>query len=135
MVGFRHTSAWLSHVCTCVPHHELLSYLPPYSTPQGSPLVSALNAPLHASNVPRSSILHMVIYMFQSYSLKSSHPRLLPHSPKVCSLYLCLFCCLVCRVIVTVFLNSIYMHSYTILLFLFLTYFTLYNRLKLHLPH
>ena len=34
----------------------------------------------------------MVIYMFQCYSLKSFHPHLLPQSPKVCSLYLCLFC-------------------------------------------
>ena len=28
------------------------------------------------------------------YSLVSSHPRLLPHSPVVCSLHLCFFCCL-----------------------------------------
>ena len=42
------------------------------------------------------------IYMFQCYSLKSSHPYLLPQSPKVCSLYLCLFCCLAYKVIVTV---------------------------------
>ena len=55
-----------------------------------------------------SSILHLVIYTFQCYSLKSSHPRLLPQSPKVCSLHLCLFCCPACRIIVTVFLNSIY---------------------------
>ena len=32
--------------------------------------------------------------MFLCYSLKSFHPHLLPQSPKVCSLYLCLFCCL-----------------------------------------
>ena len=31
--------------------------------------------------------------MFQCYSLKSSHPCLLPLSPKVCSLHLCIFCC------------------------------------------
>ena len=31
--------------------------------------------------------------MFQCCSLKSSHPCLLPHSPKVCSLHLCLFSC------------------------------------------
>ena len=44
-----------------------------------------------------------------TYSLKSSHPRLLPQSTKDCSLYLRLFCCLAYRVIVTIFLNSIYM--------------------------
>ena len=49
----------------------------------------------------------MVIYMYQCYSLKSSHPRLFPHSPKVFSLYLYLFCCLTNRVIITIFLNSI----------------------------
>ena len=42
---------------------------------------------------------------------KSSHPRPLPQSPKDCSIYLCLFCCLAYRVIVTIFLNSIYMRS------------------------
>ena len=46
------------------------------------------------------SISHMIIYMFQCYSLKSSHPCLLPQSPKVCSLHLCLFCYLAYRVIV-----------------------------------
>ena len=38
--------------------------------------------------------------LFQFYSLKSSHPHLLPQSPTVCSLHLCLFCCLANRVIV-----------------------------------
>ena len=56
-----------------------------------------------------SSILHMVIHMFQCYSLKTSYSCLLPHSPKVCSLHLYLFCCLAYRIIITIFLNSIYM--------------------------
>ena len=62
---------------------------------------------LHALNLHWSSILHMIIYMFKCYSLKSSHPFFLPQSPKVCSLHLCLFCCLAYRVVVTIFLNSI----------------------------
>ena len=61
------------------------------------------------SNLDWSSILHMVIYMFQCYSLKSSHPHLLPQSPKVCSLHLGLFCCLAYRVIILIFVNSIFM--------------------------
>ena len=44
-----------------------------------------------------------VIYMFQCYSLKSSHPRLLPQSSKVCSLHLCLFCCLAYRIVLLSF--------------------------------
>ena len=47
----------------------------------------------------------MIIYMFQCYSLMLYHPHLLPQSPKVCSLHLCLFCCLAYRVIVTIFLQ------------------------------
>ena len=44
--------------------------------------------------------------MLQCYSLKSSYPRLLPQSPKVCSLHLCLFCYPACQIITTKFLNS-----------------------------
>ena len=50
--------------------------------------------------------LLQIIYMSQCYSLKSSHPRLLPLSPKDCSIHLCLFCCLAFRVIVIIFLNK-----------------------------
>ena len=82
------------------------SHTPPHPIPLGCPRAPALSSLLHASNLHWSSLSHMVIYMFQCYSLKSSHPHLLPHSPKVCSLHLCLFCCLAYR-IVTVFLKSI----------------------------
>ena len=54
-------------------------------------------------------ISYMILYMFQCHSPKSYHPLVLPHSPKVCTLHLCLFCCLAYRVIVTIFLNSAYM--------------------------
>jgi len=100
--------------------------------PPSPPALSALS---HASDLDWRSISHMVIYIFQYYSLKSSHPRLLLQSPKVCSLHLCLLCCLSYRVIVTIFLNSIYMRHYTVLVFFFLAYFTLYNRLQFHPPH
>ena len=53
---------------------------------------------------------HMILYMFQCHSPKSSHPLPLPQSPKDCSIHLCLFCCLTYRAIVTIFLNSIHMH-------------------------
>ena len=98
------------HGCTCVPHPEPSSHYPPHSIPQGHPSALALSSLSQASNLDWRSISHMIIYMFQCYSLKSSHPCLLPQSPKVCSIHLCLFCCLAYRVIVTIFLNSIYMH-------------------------
>ena len=92
----------------CVHVSPILSHLLPHPIPQGCPSASALSTLFHASNLHRSSISHMVIYRFQCYSHKSSHPRLLPESPKVCSLHLCLFCCLTYRVIVTIFLFSFF---------------------------
>ena len=74
------------------------------------------------------------LYVFQCHSPKSSHPLPLPQSPKDCSIHQCLFCCLVYGVIVTIFLNSIYMHQYPVLVFFFLAYFTLYNMLQFHPP-
>ena len=61
----------------------------------------------HASSLDWPSVSHLIIYMFQCYSLRSSHPRLLPQSPKVCSVHLCLFFCFAYRVSITLFLNSI----------------------------
>ena len=42
-------------------------------------------------------------------ALETSHPHLLPQSPKVSSVHLCLSFCFAYKVIVTIFLNSIYM--------------------------
>ena len=100
----------------CPPNPEPPSHLPPQPIPLGCPRASTLGALLHASNLHRWSILNMVIYMFQCYSLKSSHPHVLQLSPKVCSLLLCLLCCLECRITGTVFLNSLYMRSYSVCL-------------------
>ena len=97
--GFCHIFTWISHGCTCVPH----------CIPLGHPSAPVLSTLFHALNLDWPSISHMIICMFQCYSLKSSHPLLL-QIPKVCSLHLCLFCYLTYRVIVTIFLNSIYMH-------------------------
>jgi len=85
------------------------SHLPPYPILLSHPSAPALSTLSHAQNLDWQSVSHMILYRFQHYSLKSSHPRLLPQSPKDCSIYLCLFCCLAYKVIVTIFLNSIYM--------------------------
>ena len=99
-----HESATGVHV---PPHPETPSQPHPHPIPLGCPRAPALNALLHVLNFHWSSILHMVIYMFQCYYLKSPHPHLLPHSPKVRSLHLCLFCSLAYTVVITAFLNSI----------------------------
>ena len=78
---------------------------------------------------------YTIVYMLQCHSSKSSHPLPLPLSPKVRYTHLCLFCCLAYRVIIAIFLNSIYMCQYTVLVFFFLAYFTLYDRLQFHPSH
>ena len=87
--GFCHTLTWTSHGCTCVPHPETPSHRPPHPIPLGFPSAPALSVLFHASNLDWWSISHMVIFMFQCYSLKSSHHCLLPQSPKVC-FYICI---------------------------------------------
>ena len=106
---FCHTLTWIRRECTCVPHPEPPSHLPPHTIPLGHPSTPALSTLSHAMNLDCPSSLHMIICMFQCCSLKSSHPRPLPQSPKDCSIHLCLSCCLAYRVIITIFLNSIYM--------------------------
>ena len=106
---FCHTLTWISHGCTCVAHPEPLSHLPSYLILRGHPSAPALSALSHVSNLDWWSFSDMIVYMFQCDSLRSSHSHLLPQGPKDCSIHLCLFCCLAYRVIVTFFLNSIYM--------------------------
>ena len=132
---FCHTLTWTCHGCKCVPHPEPPSHHPPHPIPQGHLSAPVLSTLYHAVNLDWRFISYMILYMFQCHSPKSSHPRPLPQSPKDCSVHQCLFCCLVYRVIVTIFLNSIYMCYYTVLVFFFLAYFTLYNRLQFHPPH
>ena len=128
----QHESATGVHV---FPILNPSSHLPPHTIPLGHPHAPAPRIQYHASNLDWQFISHLIIYMFQCHSPKSSHPRPLPRSPKHYSMHLCLFCCLAYRVIVTIFLNSIYMCYYTVLVFFFLAYFTLYNRLQFHPPH
>ena len=94
-------------VCMCPPSWTPLPPPSP-SHPSGSLQCTGPEDPSHTSNLDWWSVSHMIIYMFQCCCLKSSHPCLLPQSPKFCSLHLCLFCCLEYRVIVTIFLNFIY---------------------------
>ena len=63
------------HVSPCL---ELPFHLPPHPIPLGCTTTMALSALFHASNLDWSSISHMLIYIFQYYSLKSSHPFLAP---------------------------------------------------------
>ena len=92
------------------PHPETPSHLPPHTIPLGHPSAPALNILYQALNLDWWNISHVIIYMFQCHSPISSHLHPLPQSPKDYSIHLCLFCCLAYRVIVTIFLNSIYVY-------------------------
>ena len=92
-----------------------VTHLPPYPIPLCCPRAPALGALLHSSNLHWPSVSNMVIHMLQCYSLKSSHPRLCPLSPKVCSSLLPF-----CKIIITIILNFVYLHYDTVFVFLFL---------------
>ena len=96
-------------VYMCSPSWTLLP-LPPHTIPLGRPSAPAPSTQYRTSNLDWQLVSYMIFYMFQCHSPKSSHPLPLPQSPKDYSIHQCLFCCLVHRVIVTIFLNSIYMH-------------------------
>ena len=81
----------------------------PHTVPLGHPSAPAPSILYPASNLDWRFVSYMTLYMFRCHFPKSSHPLPLPQSPKDCSIRLCLFCCLAYRVIITIFLNSIYM--------------------------
>ena len=77
--------------------------------PSGS---SQCTSPRHPVSCIKPGLATRFIYDIIHVSVpfpRSSHPLPLPQSPKDCSIHQCLFCCPVYRVIVTIFLNSIYM--------------------------
>ena len=107
---FCHTSTWICHGCTRVPNPEPLSHLPPHTIPLGHPSGPAPTILYLASNLDWRFISYMILYMFQCHSPKSSPPPV-SHRVQKTVLYISVFfCCLAYRVIITIFLNSIYMH-------------------------
>ena len=88
--GVAKSQTWLSKwtklnmnqlwVYMCPPTWTPLPH-PSESHPSRSSSALAQSTLSHAWNLDWWSISHMVIYMFQCHSLKSSHPRLLPQSP------------------------------------------------------
>ena len=64
---------------------------PSPSHPSGSSQCTSPEHLSHASHLGWWSVSPLIVYLFQCCSLRTSHPRLLPQSPKVCSVHLCLF--------------------------------------------
>ena len=69
---FCHTSTYICHGCTHVPHPEPPTYLPPHTIPLGHPSATAPSFLYSASNLDWRFIFYMILYMFQCHSPKSS---------------------------------------------------------------
>ena len=71
---FCHISKWICHRHTCVPHPEPSSLLPTHTIPLGHPSAPAPSIQYRASNLDWWLVSYMILYIFQCYSPKSSHP-------------------------------------------------------------
>ena len=131
---FCHTLTWIHHGHTHVPHPEAPSHLPPHTIPLGHPSAPAPSILYPASNLDWWFISYMILYMFQCHSPNSSHPLPLPQSPR---LFYTSVSLLLSRIQGYHYHLSKF-HIYALvycMMFFFLAYFTLYNRLQFHSPH
>ena len=88
-VGFCHTTTWISHKYTHIPFPlELLSHPQSPSHSSRSSQSTRLSFLCYTATSHKVTILHMVIYIFRCYSLKSSHPLLPPTSVHKSILYI-----------------------------------------------
>ena len=137
-IGFaihQHESATGVHV---FPILNPPSHLSPHTIPLGHPSAPAPSILYHASNLDWQFVSHMILYMFQCHSPKSSHSRPLPQSPKDFHTSVSLLLSRIQGYHYHLSKFHIYALVYGIgvsFFFFFLAYFTLYNRLQFHPPH
>ena len=106
---FCHALTRIHHGCTWILNPEPPSRHPLHIISLDHPRAPAPSILYPVSNIDWWFVSYMIVYMFQCHSPKSSHHLPLPQGPKVRSIHLCLPCCLAYRVIIIIFLNSIYM--------------------------
>ena len=102
---YQHDSATGVHV------FPILNPPPSPYHPSGSSQCTSPKHPVPCIELGLAThFIYDIIHVSMLFSQSPHPPPLpLPQSPKDCSIHVCLFCCLSYRVIVTIFLNSIYM--------------------------
>ena len=76
---FCHTSTWICHKYTRVPHPEPPSLLPPHTIPLGRLSAPAPSILYPASNLDWRFISYMLLYLFQCHSLPGAGVRSSAH--------------------------------------------------------
>ena len=121
---FCHTLTWICHGCTCVPHPEPPSHLP---------IPSFWVIPVHQARASCIEPGQVIRFTYDNIHVSMPFSQTIPPSPSPTE-YKTLF-----YTSVSLLLSCIqgyrYCISYTVLVFFFLAYFTLYNRLQFHPPH
>ena len=87
---FCHTSTWIRHGCTYVPHPEPPSHLPARTIPLVHVSAPAPSILYPVLNQDYRFISYMILYMFQCHYPKSSHPLPLPESKRLFYTYVSL---------------------------------------------
>ena len=87
---FCHTSTWIRHGCTHVPHPESPSHLPPHPIPLGHPSAPAPSILYPALNLDWRFISHRYYTCFNA--ILPNHPTIaLSHRVQKTVLYICVF--------------------------------------------
>ena len=73
---FCHTLTWIHHGCTCVPHPEPPSHLPPHPIPQGHSSASTPSTLYHASNLD-----WRIQFIYDNIHVSVPFSQIIPSSP------------------------------------------------------
>ena len=98
-----------SLIRTCVPKHETPSHLPPHNISLGHPHAPALSKLHPTSDMDWRFNSYITVYMLEFPFSQIIPPSPSPSESKVRYTHLCLFSYLAYRVVIAIFLNSIYM--------------------------